>query len=213
MLIVNSFNLIDGIDSLAATTGIIVNGTFALLFMHTKQYELCAICLAIVGATTGFLRYNITPAKIFMGDTGALLIGLVSAVMAIKFIEMGNIGNVGASSMFMAPALTITILIGPVFDTLRVFIIRIWNGKSPFEPDRNHIHHRMLKLGLTHLQTTLCLCAINLASIFMVLQLTNCSNLLLISLILLISLFFNWMITFCIRSKERENVALRNFFV
>jgi len=73
MLIVNSFNLIDGIDGLAATTGIIVNGTFALLFMYLKQYELAAICLAMVGATAGFLRYNVTPAKIFMGDTGSFL--------------------------------------------------------------------------------------------------------------------------------------------
>lgn len=213
MLIINAFNLIDGIDGLAASTGIVVNGTFALLFMYIKQYELAAICLAIAGATVGFLRYNITPAKIFMGDTGALLIGLISAVMAIKFIEVSKLTDVKLTGVIQAPALTIAILIGPVFDTLRVFTLRIINGKSPFEADRNHIHHRILKLGLNHLQTTLCLSAINLTSIVMVLLFSRFSNSLLIVLILLVSMVFNWMITFGIRSKERENRALRNLFI
>lgn len=213
MLIVNAFNLIDGIDGLAATTGIIVNSTFALLFMYTKQYELAAICLAMVGATMGFLRYNITPAKIFMGDTGALLIGLISAVMAIKYIETSKLAYTDPSPMFTAPALTVAILIGPVFDTLRVFTIRILSRKSPFEADRNHMHHRLLRLGLDHLQATLCLSAINLGAIGMVLVFSELSNTLLIALILAILLVFNWLITFCIRSKEREKMALRNLFV
>jgi UDP-GlcNAc:undecaprenyl-phosphate GlcNAc-1-phosphate transferase len=213
MLIVNSFNLIDGIDGLAATTGIIVNITFALLFMHIKQYELGAICLAMVGAVVGFLRYNITPAKIFMGDTGALLIGLISAVMAIKYIELGKLASFGEPNFYPAPALTVAILVGPVFDTLRVFTIRILNGRSPFDADRNHMHHRMLKLGMGHIQVTLCLSLINIAAIVMVLHFKDLSNTLLVSCILLIPLLFNWLVTFCIRSKERENLALRNLFV
>jgi UDP-GlcNAc:undecaprenyl-phosphate GlcNAc-1-phosphate transferase len=213
MLIVNAFNLIDGIDGLAATTGIIVNITFALLFMYTNHYELAAICLAIVGATIGFLRYNITPAKIFMGDTGALLIGLISAVMAIKYIELSKLAYADPSPMFTAPALTVAVLIGPVFDTLRVFTVRILSRKSPFEADRNHMHHRLLRLGFDHLQATLCLSAINLGAIGVVLIFSELSNTLLIGLILLILLVFNWFITFCIRSKEREKLALRNLFV
>ncbi|AYL97229.1 MraY family glycosyltransferase [Mucilaginibacter celer] len=213
MLIINAFNLIDGIDGLAATTGIIVNSAFAALFIYMEQYELAAISLAMVGAIAGFLRYNITPAKIFMGDTGALLIGLLSAVMAIKFMELSKVSAGKLPFTFTAPALTIAILIGPVFDTLRVFTLRILKGKSPFEADRNHIHHRILQLGLTHLQTTMILAGINIVSIVVVLTLTEVSNSLLIVLILLLSVFFNWMITFFIRSKERENLALRNLFV
>lgn len=212
MLIVNSFNLIDGIDGLAAITGIIVNGAFAFLFMYISQYELAAISLAMVGAIIGFLKYNVTPAKIFMGDTGALLIGLISAVMAVKFIEATKIEHVNIPVIARAPALTIAILIGPVFDTLRVFTLRIVSGKSPFEADRNHIHHRILRLGLNHLQATLCLSAINLLSIGMVFIFDGLSNSLLITLILLISIVTNWIITFSLRSKEREQVALRNFF-
>lgn len=211
MLIVNSFNLIDGIDGLAAATGIIVNGAFALLFMYIHQYELAAISLAMVGAVIGFLKYNITPAKIFMGDTGALLIGLVSAVMAIKFIEVSKITGVGIPVISFGPALTMAVLVGPVFDTLRMFTLRIASGKSPFEADRNHMHHRVLRLGLNHLQTTICLSVINLLSISMVFIFSNLSNSLLIVIILLISVVSNWVITFCLRSKERESRALRNF--
>ena len=211
MLIVNSFNLIDGIDGLAATTGLIVNGTLGLMFISVKQYELAAICLAMVGAVAGFLRYNITPAKIFMGDTGALLIGLVSAVMAIKYTEISKVTTAGIPHLFTAPALTVAILIGPVFDTLRVFTLRILKGASPFDADRNHMHHRMLKLGLTHLQATLCLAGMNLAAIGLVLFFSDQSNTFLILVILLIPMVFNWMVTFSIRfkerSKEREQVA------
>ena len=201
----------DGIDGLAAVTGIIVNSTFAALFIYLKQYELAAISFAMVGAIAGFLRYNITPAKIFMGDTGALLIGLISAVMAVKFIEVSKITHAGIPVINCVPALTIAILIGPVFDTLRVFTLRIASGKSPFEADRNHIHYRILGLGLNHLQTTICLSAINLLSIGLVFVFSGLSNSLLIVLIMSVSIISNWIITFSLRSKEREHVTLRNF--
>ncbi|QEM05775.1 undecaprenyl/decaprenyl-phosphate alpha-N-acetylglucosaminyl 1-phosphate transferase [Mucilaginibacter rubeus] len=211
MLIINSFNLIDGIDGLAATTGIIANSTFATLFIYMNEYELAAISLAIVGAVAGFLRFNITPAKIFMGDTGALLIGLVSAVMAIRFIELSKVSTVKLPFIYTAPALIIAVLIGPVFDTLRVFTIRILNKKSPFDADRNHIHHRMLKMGLTHLQTTFVLGCLNLVSIVMVLVFNNLNNSWLIAFIFLLSISFNGMITYFIRSKKGEALVVRNF--
>lgn len=210
MLIVNSFNLIDGIDGLAAITGIIVNSTFATLFIYLKQYELAAISFAMVGAIIGFLKYNITPAKIFMGDTGALLIGLISAVMAVKFIEISKVSTTGVPVIACAPALAIAVLIGPVFDTLRVFTLRIASGKSPFEADRNHIHHRILGLGLNHLQTTICLSAINVLSIGLVFVFSGLSDSLLIVLIISVSIVSNWAITFSLRSKERAHVTLHN---
>jgi len=213
MFIVNSFNLIDGIDGLAAILGIIVNGTFAALFIYLDQYELAAISFAMVGAIIGFLRYNIPPAKIFMGDTGSLLIGLISAVMAIKFTEINTFVNGKPPEIYSAPALAVTILIVPIFDTLRVFIIRITNGVSPFKADRNHIHHRILRLGFTHLQTTLILAGINILSIGLALLFNKYSNSVLIVVICLISLIFNWMITFFIRCKERAGISFRNLFV
>ena len=213
LMVVNAFNLIDGIDGLAATTGIIANGSFAILFIYEKQYELAAVSLAMAGSVLGFLRFNLTPAKIFMGDTGSLLIGLISAVMALKFIEVNMHTVSKLPQLYEAPALTVAILIGPIFDTVRVFVIRILNGVSPFNADRNHIHHRMLRLGFSHLQTTLILTGANITAIFMVLLLKAYSNSILIVLIVLMSLTFNWLITFFIRSKERESLALRNLFV
>ncbi|MDR3695439.1 MraY family glycosyltransferase [Mucilaginibacter sp.] len=213
LAIVNAFNLIDGIDGLAATTGIVANGAFASLFLYIHQYELAAVSLAMVGAIIGFLKFNITPAKIFMGDTGSLLIGLISAVMAIKFMEVNRVATGSSPAIYAVPAITFAILIGPIFDTARVFIMRISNGVSPFIADRNHIHHRMLKLGFNHIQTTLILTGINIISIITVVLFNNYGSSALIILIVAFSLIFNWSITFFIRSKERENLALRNLFV
>ena len=213
LMIVNAFNLIDGIDGLAATTGILVNSTFAALFIYIHQYELAAVSLAMAGAIVGFLRFNITPAKIFMGDTGSLLIGLISAVMALKFMGASTVTNGKLPEIYCVPALTFAILIGPIFDTIRVFIIRISSGVSPFTADRNHIHHRMLKLGFNHLQTTIILTSTNIASILLVLLFKNYGNSTLIIMITCVSLVFNWLITFFIRSKERESLALRNLFI
>jgi UDP-N-acetylmuramyl pentapeptide phosphotransferase/UDP-N-acetylglucosamine-1-phosphate transferase len=213
ILIINAFNLIDGIDGLAATTGIVVNGSFAAMFIYMHQYELAAVSLAMVGAIFGFLKFNLTPAKIFMGDTGSLLIGLISVVMAIKFIELNKFTNIKTPEIFSAPALAVAILIGPIFDTVRVFILRISSGSSPFAADRNHIHHRMLKLGFTHLQTTLILAGLNVLCIGTVLFFRDYGNSILLGVILGVCLLFNWSITFFIRSKEREGLALRNLFV
>ncbi|MBS1527308.1 MAG: undecaprenyl/decaprenyl-phosphate alpha-N-acetylglucosaminyl 1-phosphate transferase [Bacteroidetes bacterium] len=213
ILVVNAFNLIDGIDGLAATTGILVNGSFAGMFIYMGQYELAAVSLAMVGAIFGFLKFNITPAKIFMGDTGSLLIGLISVVMAVKFIELNKISSVKTPEFFSAPALAVAVLIGPIFDTVRIFILRISNGVSPFTADRNHIHHRMLRLGFTHLQTTLILAGLNVLCILLVMYFKGYGNSVLIGLILFVCLVFNWVVTFFVRSKERENLALRNLFV
>ncbi|GGH15426.1 MraY family glycosyltransferase [Mucilaginibacter phyllosphaerae] len=213
ILVINAFNLIDGIDGLAATTCIVANGAFTVLFMYLKHFELAAVSITIVGAVCGFLRYNLTPAKIFMGDAGSLLIGLISAIMAVKFIELNKFTALNTPEIVSAPAITFAILMGPIFDTLRVFTLRIVNGKSPFTADRNHIHHRILRLGYTHLQTTFILTGVNVLLIILVFRFANLGNFTLIVFILLVSMLFNWGITFCLRSKERENLSLRNLFI
>lgn len=213
ILIINAFNLIDGIDGLAGTTCIIVNGAFTILFVHMKHYEMAAVSLTIVGAVCGFLRYNLTPAKIFMGDAGSLLIGLISAIMAIRFIELNKFVGTSTPAVISAPALAFAILIGPIFDTLRVFTLRILHGKSPFSADRNHIHHRILRLGYTHLQTTLILGGVNILLIAMVLVFAHLGNFTLMILILASSMLFNWATTFFLRTKEREKLSVRNLFV
>lgn len=153
IFIINAFNLIDGIDGLAAAIGILVQLIFAALFIYMRQFELATVCLSLAGALIGFLKFNLTPARIFMGDTGSLLIGLISAVMALKFIEVS--ATAGLRNTVSPPlVMALAILIVPVTDTLSVFISRIAKGKSPFQGDLNHIHHKISRQGFTHLQTT-----------------------------------------------------------
>lgn len=149
IVITNSFNLIDGIDGLAGSLGILTSLALGLYFFRTGQTLYAVMALSLAGSLGGFLIYNFSPAKIFMGDTGSLLIGLISSVLVIKFI---NVASEPGSPMPLnsAPALGFAILMVPLFDTLRVVTIRVFNRRSPFCPDRNHIHHFLLDLGLKH---------------------------------------------------------------
>ncbi|MFT4022551.1 MAG: MraY family glycosyltransferase [Flavihumibacter sp.] len=116
------------------------------------------------GAILAFLIFNFQPARIFMGDTGSLLIGLVNAILVIKFINVA--GNPATSfSLNAAPAIGFGILMVPLFDTLRVFAIRMFQRRSPFSPDRNHIHHILLDLGLTHRSIAISLLSLNAGAI------------------------------------------------
>lgn len=214
ILVINAFNLVDGIDGLAATLGIMANGIFSACFIYLRQYELAAIGLAMIGAIFGFLKYNITPAKLFMGDTGSLLTGLISVIMGIELVIHGSAtGLAGNALWFSAPALVIAAFITPLFDTARVFIMRIAAGKSPFSADRNHLHHRILNLGFTHLQTTLLLVGLNLVVVLLVIAAGTEHPMLVILATVACYCLFNWGLTFALRSKKRDNVALRNFFL
>jgi UDP-GlcNAc:undecaprenyl-phosphate GlcNAc-1-phosphate transferase len=205
ILCINAFNLIDGIDGLAGTIGIVVNATFGILFFYMGQFEIACIAFSMVGAIFGFLNFNYSPAKIFMGDTGSFLIGFVSIVLAIRFIELNKFDPalLPRPLFYSAPAIAIAILIIPIFDTCRVFTIRLIKGKSPFKADQNHIHHRLLKLGLNHMQATLLLMVINFLFIYLALQLRLQGNVILIFLFLGISMLFNLIVTVLIKQKNQ----------
>lgn len=153
IVIINAFNLMDGINGLSGSVTSLIAITFGIWFYLVNHLSLAILAFALAGATTAFLKYNFTPARIFMGDTGALLLGLVCSILVIKFIEI----NQTLQSPFTfsaAPAVAIGILILPLFDTARVFAIRASRGKSPFSPDRLHMHHLLIDLGLSHMQAT-----------------------------------------------------------
>ena len=170
LVIINAFNLIDGIDGLAGSIGVLIMGTLGAWFFLTGNWGYTAIAFATVGAITGFLRYNFTPAKIFMGDTGALLIGLASSILVIEFIDMNTALEATNPYKFQAtPVVAIGILIIPLFDTLRVFITRIIRGHSPFHPDRRHIHHLLIDYGFGHTTATMILFFFNMFFICFVL--------------------------------------------
>lgn len=164
VVITNSFNLIDGVDGLAGSLGLLTSSIFGAYFIATSQFMYAVMAFSLVGSLIAFLIYNFSPAKIFMGDTGSLLIGILNAVFVIKFISIASSPGLGLP-MQSAPAIGFAILIVPLFDTLRVVTIRIISRRSPFSPDRNHIHHFLLELGLSHKMITLTCISANIVFI------------------------------------------------
>lgn len=160
IVIINSFNLIDGIDGLAGSLGTLTMLLFGVYFfiIHETAYSLLAFAMA--GSLVAFLIFNHNPAKIFMGDSGSLMIGLINAILVLKFINVANTAT-AIFPMSSSVAVGFAILFVPLMDTLRVFSIRILAGRSPFTPDRNHIHHLLLDRGLGHTAVTLTCVAIN----------------------------------------------------
>jgi UDP-N-acetylmuramyl pentapeptide phosphotransferase/UDP-N-acetylglucosamine-1-phosphate transferase len=149
VVITNSFNLIDGVDGLAGSLGLLTSVIFGLYFYFSGEPLYAVLALSLAGSLVAFLIYNFYPAKIFMGDTGSLLIGLINSILVIKFITIASNPS-SAIPLESAPALGFAILLVPLFDTLRVVSHRILSRRSPFCPDRNHIHHFLLELGLSH---------------------------------------------------------------
>ena len=201
IVIINAFNLIDGINGLSGTIGVLISVIFGYWFYLVDHLELSLVAFSLAGATVAFLKYNITPAQIFMGDTGSLLLGLVSSILAIKFIELNNtIGN-SPYVIEAAPAVVIGIMILPLFDTLRVFILRAIKGKSPFLPDRSHIHHLLIDSGLTHMQSTGVLLVVNVLFIFMVVQMQHIGTLNLLVVIVGIAILLSTMLQMIAKNK------------
>lgn len=150
IVIVNAINLIDGVDGLAAGIGTIAATTFTLWFFKTGDLPLALLGAGLAGSLMGFLIYNFNPARIFMGDSGSLTIGVVVYVLAVKMIEFPIDKLPDAILGVSKPVLAMAILAYPLIDTLRVFVHRTVQGRSPFSADKNHIHHRLLALGLSH---------------------------------------------------------------
>jgi UDP-N-acetylmuramyl pentapeptide phosphotransferase/UDP-N-acetylglucosamine-1-phosphate transferase len=166
IVITNSFNLIDGVDGLAGTLGLMTTLVFGTYFYVAGELTFAVMAFSLAGSLISFLIYNFSPAKIFMGDTGSLLLGLINSILVIKFINIA--GASGASvPVSSSPAIGFAILMIPLFDTLRVFGLRILDRRSPFSPDRSHVHHFLLDLGFSHKKIAMTCVATNI--IFIVL--------------------------------------------
>lgn len=161
--IINAFNLTDGIDGLAGSIGLSCSLFMGSWFFAAGHIEWAVVAFSLAGALTAFLKFNFTPARIFMGDTGSLLIGLICGVMAIEFIAV-NKSLPSDNPVFFpgAPVVALSILFIPIYDTLRVFIRRMLKGHSPFHADKTHLHHMLLEGGFSHMQATGILLAVNM---------------------------------------------------
>lgn len=158
IILINAFNLIDGIDGLAGGYSLVCSALFGISYyrLGSYNYPLVVLSVIIIGSVLAFLYYNLSngrTGKIFMGDTGSMLLGFLLAFTSISFIDIfidKKLPDVPRYHLQSAPVVAVAILILPIIDTLNVIIIRLINKKSPFDADKNHIHHRLLKLNLTH---------------------------------------------------------------
>ena len=204
VVIVNSFNLIDGIDCLSGSIGFIVTAAFAAWFYKAGYIQPLILAMAIMGSILAFLRYNITPARIFMGDTGSLFIGTMIAVLTIKFITL-NHAAAPEFQLTSASVLAFGILIIPLFDLVRVFALRLSKGKSPFIADKSHSHHQLISLGLTHLEATAILSLINIFFIIVVYFFNNIGISYLMGIIVIIAVILSFLLSYLLKRKNSND--------
>jgi UDP-N-acetylmuramyl pentapeptide phosphotransferase/UDP-N-acetylglucosamine-1-phosphate transferase len=155
IVVVNALNLIDGVDGLAGGYSVIAMSAFAFWFLNTGQTSDAILALTMAGAIMGFLVFNFAPARIFLGDSGSLLIGLVAYALSTHVINTPQELVPDAWTGISKPVIAMSILAYPLVDTLRVFYLRAARGISPFSPDRNHLHHRLMMRTRNHAKTSL----------------------------------------------------------
>ena len=201
IIISNAYNLIDGIDGLAGTMGFLVTFFFGVWFYIAGLPFLSLIALCFAGALFAFLLFNWQPSIIFMGDTGALTVGLVLSFFAIRFINYNFQLPEGHIAKFNASISTaVCILIIPIFDTLRVIVLRLRKMQSPFHADRNHIHHQLLSLGMTHAGAVKWIAGMNLFFIALALAMKTQSDLLILPIVVFLCLLVNFVL------KRRQQI-------
>ncbi|WP_298542637.1 MraY family glycosyltransferase [uncultured Aquimarina sp.] len=178
LTIINAYNLIDGIDGLASIVGIVILVIYTTIFYLTGEYFYVLISLALNGSLIAFLSYNLSSnKKIFMGDTGSLIVGFIISTLTLKFLALSPESYNNLPFLLEnIPLIAISILIVPLFDTARVFTIRVANKKSPFSPDRNHTHHILLDtFKLSHKQASFIIGGFNLIFVILMIILGSTS--------------------------------------
>ncbi|MBT8182682.1 MAG: undecaprenyl/decaprenyl-phosphate alpha-N-acetylglucosaminyl 1-phosphate transferase [Eudoraea sp.] len=208
ILVINAFNLIDGIDGLAGAISIIASLSFGLFFLLNKDYLMVLVSFSLIGAISAFLRHNLSGTrKLFMGDSGSMVIGYLLAYQGIRFLEL-NLSGSSSFTIHNGPVMLLAILSFPLLDTLRVFIIRAKERRSPFDADKNHIHHRLLILGFSHKQATIMLSIVSVLAIELAYLLKDLEiNLQLFTITLIIPLIYYLLFNI---TRVRENAIKLN---
>ena len=163
--IINSVNMIDGVDGLMSGYGIVVSIILTVFFYDAGDMGMSAMSAIAAGALIPFFLFNVVGrrSKMYLGDGGSLMIGTMMALFVVSILKQNSLCSLSVSGSFGLVPFTLALLAVPVFDTLRVMIRRIRNGRSPFSPDKNHLHHMFVDLGFSHLCTTLSVIFLDLA--------------------------------------------------
>ena len=215
IFITNAFNLIDGIDGLAGSIGAIGLSLLGVWFYFTGNPEHSIIALVLVGGILAFLCYNWHPASIFMGDTGSLVIGFVLSICSIWFINLNS--NLPEDNLFHFDAplsFAAGVLLFPLFDTFRIFILRIRQKKNPFRPDKQHLHHQVLRMIKRQSITTIIIASIYILVLALIMVLAKVvSDNILIPLIIIICVLldvFLKKILYWFYQKKHEELSLNS---
>jgi UDP-GlcNAc:undecaprenyl-phosphate/decaprenyl-phosphate GlcNAc-1-phosphate transferase len=205
VILTNAYNLIDGLDGLAGTVGFIALLCFGSWFYLLNEPRLTLISFSFAGALAAFLYYNWEPSSIFMGDTGALVLGVLLSFLSIQFINSNHALPEGHPIKFSASISTaVMVMIIPVFDTLRVIVLRLRKLQSPFKADKNHLHHQFLKLGFTHSKSVIIIASIHVFFVALALVLKNSKDSLILPLVILACLGINLIIRVTQKRYERN---------
>ncbi len=202
--IVNAFNLIDGIDGLAAGVGIIASIVFGAWFFLAGHIQLAIMACALIGSLLAFFWFNVYSKKhkIFMGDIGSLLLGFIMAIFAIKFNDLNYMAT--PYRIVAAPAVSIGILIVPVYDTIRVSVVRLYHGRSPFSADREHVHHYLVDLTGSHKKSTFIILAVNVVFIIIAFLLSDLRIYQLTIILLGLAAIVSYIPYYLVQKKRRE---------
>lgn len=214
LAIINGINLIDGIDGLAAGIGIINSIILGSWFFLTENIACAIMSASLCGSLVAFFYFNVFSGKnkIFLGDTGSQTVGLILGVLAIRFLQLEPLEE-GITEIHTAPAFVFSLFIIPLFDTFRVFSLRLLQGKSPFKADRQHTHHKLLEMGYSHLKSTFILLAINILFILICYSFQFPGNILLIVFQIFVAIILSYYLSMRVRKTiytEKPNIENPN---
>ena len=208
--LINAFNLIDGIDGLTGITGVIVASFYSYMLYNLGYFFYLSISLATIATLLAFLRFNFSnKRKIFMGDTGSLVIGLVLGILTLKLLSVAD-DAYSSLSFYRAqlPLFLIAVLFVPLLDTMRVMFLRLTSGVSMFKPDRNHLHHIIVDFGLSHRKASFFIGFVNFSValiMFFVIQKFNTFQ----SLCIIVLMFFIAIIVLFLMNKNKTALRLK----
>ncbi|MRI01070.1 undecaprenyl/decaprenyl-phosphate alpha-N-acetylglucosaminyl 1-phosphate transferase [Kriegella sp. EG-1] len=215
LTIINSYNLIDGIDGLASVVGMVIMVIYTTIFYLSEEYFFALLAITMNASLMAFLGFNLSSdKKIFMGDTGSLMVGFVISILTLKFLALKPQDYTEIPFLLEnAPLIAISILIVPLFDTARVFAIRIANKRAPFSPDRNHTHHVLIDYwGLSHKQASFIIGCFNLMFVMLFIVLGSTAKnfglaIMLVSVVILLGyIFFKYNYNF---TTMKQKILLR----
>jgi UDP-GlcNAc:undecaprenyl-phosphate GlcNAc-1-phosphate transferase len=207
--LINAFNLIDGIDGLTGITGIIAASFYSFMFYNMESYFYLAVSITTIATLLAFLRFNFSiKRKIFMGDTGSLVIGLVLGLLTLKLMTLENASTPFPFNRQQLPLFLVGVLFIPILDLFRVMTLRASKGVSMFRPDRNHLHHIIVDFGLSHRKASIFIGMVNFIVAFIMFNIIQVCNSLTATFIL-ITLFLLAIIVLFLMNKNRAAIKLK----